>query len=427
MIVLSKNSSVAIPKPKVGILSLGCPRNLVDSESILSGLSRKGYRVVDMEDAAIGIVNTCAFIDDAKRESIDSILDMLALKKKGRLKKVIVYGCLSQRYKEELARRLPEVDAFIGRISPEPGADCVLLTPAHYRYLKICEGCINNCSFCVIPRIKGKFTSVGMESLAARVRQLDSLGVRELNIVGQDITGYGLDLYGEYRLCALLKKIIRHNKNIGWFRLLYLYPSRITEELVDLIKDEGRLCKYIDMPIQHINERILKLMGRLTSKKEIIKTIEMIRKKIPRVTLRTSVIAGFPSETESEFKELVDFIREYKFERLGAFVYSAEETTPAQALPGQLPHRIKSQRFDGIMKVQQDVSSEINRRYLGCTLEVIIDEEERDGYLGRTQSDAPEVDGLVYVSSERKLKAGEFVKVAINDTLEYDLVGRVAE
>ncbi|MBU1906098.1 MAG: MiaB/RimO family radical SAM methylthiotransferase [Candidatus Omnitrophica bacterium] len=412
---------------KVGILSLGCPRNLVDSESILGRINAKGYPVVDMNKADIGIINTCAFIEDAKKESIDAILDLLELKKEGRLERVIVYGCLSQRYKEQLNREFPEVDAFVGRVSLNHETRRYPLTPAHFAYLKICESCVNNCSFCIIPKIKGRFQSLDMDSVLRKVEGFNKQGVSELNIIGQDITGFGMDLYKRPRLSWLLREILKKATDIDWIRLLYLYPNRISEELLELISSEKKFCKYIDLPIQHINQRILSLMNRDTTKEETIKLIAKIRKIIPGVVLRTSIIAGFPSETEKEFKELLRFLKEVRFERLGAFIYSREENTPAYGFQGQIPEKIKIERFDAIMSLQREVSSEVNSRMIGQIIDVLIDEEENGSYLGRSQYDAPEVDGLVYVRSKQKLKAGDFVKVKINDTLEYDLIGEVVK
>jgi len=411
-------------KQSIGILSLGCPRNLVDSENILGRLKKQGHSIVDITKARVGIVNTCAFIEDAKKESIDAILDLIDLKKKGLLKKIIVYGCLAQRYKGALKKQLPEVDAFVGRVSLNHSVDYCRITPKHYGYLKICEGCVNNCSFCAIPGIKGRFTSIPQEAAVARAQQLDKEGVSELNIIGQDISGYGLDLYKDLTLSKLLKSIIRNTRNIQWLRLLYLYPSRCSDELIRLIADEPRICKYIDLPIQHINSRILKLMRRNTDRKSIIKVIEKIRNVIPQVALRTSVIVGFPTETEAEFKELLNFVGEVKFERLGAFIYSREEGTPAYNFKGQIPKPLKIERFNELMQMQKDVSEEVNKKFLGKVLDVLIDEKEEGRYLGRTQYDAPEVDGLVYVnSSKAELAQGDLIKVKITDTMEYDLAG----
>jgi len=429
-------------RDKIGILSLGCPRNLVDSESILGGLSLKGYPIVDIDKADAAIVNTCCFIEDAKIESIDAILDLIDLKRKGKLKKIIVYGCLAQRYKDKLHKELPEVDAFVGKISLNHNLATFPLTPKHYAYVKICEGCINNCSYCIIPKIKGRFTSLDIDSILAKIERFDKNKVSEVNIIGQDITGYGLDLYRSPRLPGLLKKIIKKSPNIGWLRLLYLYPSRISDELLDLIKNEPKLCKYIDLPLQHINDRILNLMHRQTTKQDILRLIDKIRKKIPCIAIRTSVIVGFPSETEKDFKELLDFIEDVKFERLGAFIYSQEEGTQAYNFKNQIPDKIKRERFNTLMMQQQKISQDVNKNFLGKIVDVLIDEKEEDFYpalsnieaslcsrkggvyLGRSQYDAPEVDGQIYVDSKKALNAGDFVKVEITDTLEYDLVGK---
>ena len=410
-------------KPKIGILSLGCPRNLVDSEGILGRLSLKGYKIAEIQKADIALINTCAFIEEAKQESVDAILDLIQLKKEGKLKKIIVYGCLAQRYKDLLRKELVEVDAFVGKVSLNHETKRFPITPKHFAYLKICEGCVNNCSFCVIPKIKGKFVSLDKASVLKKVKGLDKEKISELNIVGQDITGYGLDLYGRQELAALIRQVLKSCKNIGWVRLLYLYPGRISDELLSLIKDNPKICKYIDLPVQHINDRILKLMNRRSSKKEIMGLIRKIRKAVPGVALRTSIIAGFPTETDKEFKELLKFLEDARFERLGAFVYSREEDTAAYDLKKQIPQDVKSARFNAIMSLQQGISEEINRNLLDTTLDVLIDEKSEDHYLGRTQYDAPEVDGVVYVNSLKLLKPGDFVKVKVTDTLEYDLVG----
>jgi ribosomal protein S12 methylthiotransferase len=409
---------------KIGILSLGCPRNLVDSESILGRLRLKGYEVVEMEEADIGIVNTCAFIEDAKTESVDAIMDLIDLKKKGKLKKIIVYGCLAGRYKEKLAAELPEIDAFIGVPSLNHGLERYPITPKHYAYLKICEGCINRCSYCIIPKIKPNFRSLEMNSVLKRLEAFNQDKISELNIVGQDITGYGKDLYGVYRLPELLKKIVNKANNIGWIRLLYLYPGRVSDELLRLIADSPAVCKYIDLPLQHINSRILKLMHRGVLKEDILRLIEKARKKIPDVAIRTSLIVGFPSETEKEFAELSKFVDKVKFERLGVFIYSREEGTSAFNLKKQISQKIKAERFNVLMSRQQIISQEINQKFLGKTIDVLIDEKEEGGtYLGRSQYDAPEVDGQVFVKSKRLLKPGDFIQARITDTLEYDLVG----
>ncbi|MFA5155840.1 MAG: 30S ribosomal protein S12 methylthiotransferase RimO [Candidatus Omnitrophota bacterium] len=408
---------------KIGILNLGCPRNLVDAENILGRLKRKGYRIVDMEKADVAIVNTCAFIEEAKQESINAILDLAGLKKEGRLKKIIVAGCLSQRYRDELRKELPEVDAFTGAAALNHGLSRFAITPRHYAYLKICESCLNNCSYCVIPKIKGRFSSLDIDAVLKRVEMLRDSGISELNIIGQDITAYGADIYGRKMLPELLRRIVKKAKRIGWIRLLYLYPDSIVNELLEIIAAEPKVCKYIDLPVQHINDRILKLMHRRPAKKDILGLIDKIRKKIPAAAIRTSVIVGFPSETEEEFAGLLEFINDVKFDRLGAFTYSREEGTPAYDFSGQIPEKVKLERFNRIMSAQKLVSEENNRKFLGKTLVCLIDEKAKGHYLARSQYDAPEVDGTVYVKSSRRLKAGEFVKVKITDTLDYDLVG----
>ncbi|MFA5351312.1 MAG: MiaB/RimO family radical SAM methylthiotransferase [Candidatus Omnitrophota bacterium] len=413
-------------KSKVGILSLGCPRNLVDSEDLLGRLNLKGYPVVDINEADIALVNTCAFIDEAKKESVEAILDLVALKKEGKLKKIIVCGCLPARYKDSLRRELPEVDAFIGKLSLSQALKRFPITPGHYAYLKICEGCVNNCSFCIIPKIKGRFVSLGIDAILEEVKRFNSQeGLSELNIIGQDITGYGLDLKGQEDLAGLLLRITRLAKDIPWIRLLYLNPGRLSDRLLKVVRDEPKICKYIDLPIQHINSRILKLMNRKISGQGIKRVIEKVRKTIPGVALRTSVIVGFPGETKKEFRELLDFIKDTRFERLGAFTYSREEGTKAYNFKGQLSAGVKSERLAAVMSSQQEVSRQVNSKFLGKSLTVLVDEEEDGSYLGRTQYDAPEVDGLVYIKSKKKLHPGDFVMAKISDTLEYDLVGEV--
>jgi ribosomal protein S12 methylthiotransferase len=413
---------------KIGILSLGCPRNLVDSENLLGRLKNKGYSVVDIQQADTAIVNTCAFIKDAKTESIEAILDLIKLKKDGSLKRIIVCGCLVQRYKDVLKKELPEIDAFVGTVSLNHTKARFPILPRHYAYLKICESCRSGCSFCVIPGIKGKFSSASIESLLQRVKLLDKSGVKELNIVGQDTSSYGLDLYGSKKLPELLKAILKNSKNISWVRLLYLYPDiRLINQLLDLMQREPKICKYIDLPIQHINGRILKLMRRRTTKSDIIRIIELIRKKIPQAAIRTSLIVGFPSETENEFRELFDFIGEVKFERLGVFSYSREEGTPAYNFKGQIPQKSKQARLSAIMLRQQEISAELNQKMLGRVIDVLVEEREDGVYLGRSSFDAPEVDGLVYIRAKKSLQPGDIVKTKITDTLEYDLIAEVQE
>jgi len=410
-------------KQKIGILSLGCPRNLVDAEMLAGRLKLKKYSIIqDVTQAQVVLVNTCAFIQDAKRESIDAILDLIELKKQGKLKKIIVYGCLAQRYKD-LAKELPEIDAFVGTPGENSGFPRLALTPKHYAYLKICEGCLNRCSYCIIPKIKGKLKSLDPAVIIRKLRGFNRDKISELNIIGQDITGYGMDTSVKSQLAGLLRKIINNTPNVGWIRLLYLNPQRVSSELLELIADSPRVCKYIDLPIQHINNRILAAMNRPITKDEIVALIKKIRKTIPGVYLRTSLIVGFPSETEKEFKELVEFVKDVKFDRLGVFIYSREEGTAAYKFKGQISQRIKQERFDQIMLAQREVASEVNAKFLGRTISVLLEEKQDAGFLGRSQGDAPEVDGLVYVNTKQKLQIGKFIQVKITDTLEYDLVG----
>ena len=412
---------------RVGIVSLGCPRNLVDSQTILSRLKQKGFPIVKLEDADIVFVNTCAFIKEAKEESIQTILELSDLRKKGIIKKLIVCGCLVERYKNKLAKNLDNVDAFVGRLDLDGGFRPVhLLTPKHFAYVKISEGCGNFCSYCVIPKIKGSLNTRPIRSIVEEVKALDKNNIKEINLVGQDITLYGLDIYGRPMLAALAREILKNTRNIKWLRLLYLNPKRIDRELIDLIAKEKRICKYVDMPIQHINDRILKLMHRGITRKEILSLIKKLRKAIRNVYLRTSIIVGFPTETDKEFRELLDFLKDVKFERLGAFIYSREEGTAAYSFKGQVSYLTKKSRLNRIMSLQQENSRQLNESLLGKKLEVMVDEkdyEEDNLYLARLEQDAPEVDGTIYVRSSKKLLPGEFCRIKIIDTLEYDLIG----
>ncbi|MFC1703700.1 30S ribosomal protein S12 methylthiotransferase RimO [Candidatus Omnitrophota bacterium] len=417
----------ALQTGTIGIISLGCPRNLADSERILTRLKAKGFKLVDIKDADTAIINTCSFIKEAKEESIDMILDVIDLKKRGKIKKIIVAGCLPQRYKTELASHLKEVDAFVGRLSLENYLPKKYsLVPKHFSYVKISEGCRNKCTYCVIPSIKGKFVSRSIDSILKEIRFLETQGAKEINVIGQDITSYGSDCDNSAGLTDLLKKIIKTTKKISWIRLLYMHPSHITKDLIELIAKEKKMCKYIDLPLQHINDTILKRMNRKVTKVEVVKLITLVRKAIPGVVLRTSFIVGFPGETEAAFKELLNFMKEVKFERLGAFMYSREEDTPAYSFKNQIPEKIKKQRYEALMLCQQEIATEINRQFLKKELEILIDEKGQGGgvYLGRTQCDAPEVDGIVYVRSKKRLKPGDFVRGKIVDTHEYDLVAQ---
>jgi ribosomal protein S12 methylthiotransferase len=422
---------------KIGILSLGCARNLVDSEVLGGRLKRKGYRLVDLdstgdifsdrtEQAGAVLVNTCAFIKEAQEESVRAILDLIKLKQQGRLKRIIVAGCLGQRYPDELLKQLPEIDAVVGVISLNHTHKHFRLTPCHYAYVKVCEGCINSCSFCVIPKIKSKFSSRSIESIVGEIKGLEERGCQEINLIGQDITTYGWDLYGKFRLTNLVKQILKNSKKINWLRLLYLSPERVNDGLIRLVSSCPRIVKYIDLPLQHINNRILRLMRRNVDTSTIFNLIDKIRKKIPGVAIRSSLIVGFPTETDREFKQLLRFVQRVRFERLGLFMYSREEGTQAFGFPQQVPQRIKEERYNIIMSAQQEIAAQVNQRWQGQTLEVLVEEKQEDGlYIGRSQYDAPEVDGLVYVKTKKELSIGDFQDVKITDTWEYDLLGEL--
>ena len=448
-----KLSNPSAHKAKVGIISLGCPRNLVDSETLLGILKDKGFEISELREADIGIVNTCAFIDEAKQESIEMILEVADLKKSGRLSKLVVAGCLPQRYGKKLLETLPEVDGFIGcgdiekisdllaNLSPKKAVSEIsktpnfiyshshprfAMTPSHYMYVKISEGCKNRCSFCIIPDIKGDYRSRPIESVLAEVEDASRKSrISEINLIGQDTTLYGTDIYGKPKIENLLKRLSAFRGYKRWIRLLYTYPSHIEASLISLFADEESLCKYIDLPVQHISDRILKLMNRQMTKSNIYGLIDKIRKRIPGVTLRSSIIVGFPGETDGEFNELVEFVRDVKFERLGVFTYSREEGTPAYNYKDQISEKIKLERFNTLMALQKGIADSINKSFLGKTIDVLIDEKSEDStdfYIGRPENDAPEVDGEVFVKG-RGLKPGDFVKVKITGTLEYDLIG----
>lgn len=423
---------------KIAILSLGCPKNLVDSEAMLAELIRKGHKIVDdVEKSDIAIVNTCAFIEDAKKESIDAILDLIQLKKEGRIKRLFVAGCLPQRYPKALGKELKEVDEFLGvRDFQETSAEKrFLISPAHYAYIKISEGCDNRCKYCIISKIRGSYRSRTIRAVLGEIKELyNNSGSRlsEVNLISQDLTYYGMDLYGKLSLTKLLErfcedKFVKATKNLRWIRLLYCHPAHFTDELMGIIKDSERICKYIDLPVQHINNKILKQMGRKITKRRILDLISKLRKNIPNIAIRTSLIVGLPGETDKEFRELLEFMKDVKFERLGIFTYSREEGTPAYNFKNQVSDKIKKQRLDAAMKLQQEIAKEVNAAFLGKTLAVLIDEHQSTmyQYIGRTYADAPEVDGQVFVRSKKILKPGDFVDVKITDTLEYDLVGEV--
>lgn len=437
---------------KIALESLGCSKNLVDAEIMMGILNRKGYKLVgDFEDADIILVNTCGFIESAKQESIDTILNLAELKETGNLKLLIVTGCLAQRYSNELQAEIPEIDAIVGTGSYQQIDEIIaglekennivslndiefaynedlpryVTTPEHMAYLKIGEGCDNHCTYCIIPKLRGKYRSRKMEDIVREAKDLASKGVKELVVIAQDTTKYGFDLYGEVKLPQLLEELAQI-EGIKWIRIMYSYPESITEELVKVIKKYDNICNYFDMPIQHASNKVLKLMNRHTTKEDIKSKVDMIRSYIPDATLRTTIIVGFPGETEEDFKELVEFAKEVKFDRLGAFAYSREEDTAADKLPNHLEEEVKLRRRDELMLVQQEISQDLNSKKVNNEYEVLIEEQIEDKvYIARTQGDAEEIDSIVYVKSENQLEPGDFVKVKINNALEYDLMGDV--
>ncbi|HSQ87918.1 30S ribosomal protein S12 methylthiotransferase RimO [Romboutsia sp.] len=439
---------------KIALESLGCSKNLVDAEIMMGILNKKGYKLVgEFSEADIIIVNTCGFIESAKQESIDTILDLAEYKTTGNLKILIVTGCLAQRYAEELKAEIPEIDAIVGTGSYQNIDDIInglkeekhivslndiefayneelpryISTPSHMAYLKIGEGCDNHCTYCIIPKLRGKYRSRKMEDIIKEARDLATRGVKEVVVIAQDTTKYGCDLYGKEMLPELLEELA-NIEGLKWIRIMYSYPESITEELVKVIKKYDNICNYFDMPIQHASNRILKLMNRRTTKEDILSKIEMIRKYIPDATIRTTIIVGFPGETEEDFKEVVEFAKKVKFDRLGAFAYSREEDTAADKLPNHLQEEAKVERRDALMLVQQSISEELNANKVGNVYEVLIEEQIEDNvYTGRTQGDAEEIDSIVYVKSKNQLNAGDFVTVKINNALEYDLMGDVVD
>ncbi len=424
---------------KVNLVSLGCSKNLVDSEILLRQFQANGLEITENSKRADYIViNTCGFINDAKDESIQAILEAIDLKKSGRIKKVVVMGCLSERYKSELAEEIPEVDAYFGvtdyrGVLNELGLDLkkellgerLITTPKHFAYLKISEGCDNPCSFCAIPLIRGKHISKPIEEIIQEANYLSQQGTKELILIAQDSTYYGLDIYGRRELAKLLKELSKVD-GIEWIRLLYAFPSKFPEDILDVIAEEEKICKYIDIPFQHISDKILKSMQRGISKRRTYELIELIRKKIPNVAIRTTLIVGYPQETETEFRELIDFVKEIQFDRLGVFTYSQEESTQAFELGDPIPQEEKENRKKYVLSIQQEISYQKNQEKIGQRLKVIIDERiEKNTYLGRTQWDTPEVDNSVIVNSLKRLEPGEFYSVEIDDALEFDLVGQV--
>lgn len=445
--------AVKMKNKKILFISLGCDKNLVDSEVMLGILADRGFEMTDTEDDAdIIIINTCCFINDAKEESINTILEMAEYKKTGPCKALIVTGCLAQRYKQEIVDEIPEVDAVIGtskydeifdavdqalkgshfldvddldRLPSVPGKR-ILTTGGHYAHLKIAEGCDKHCTYCIIPKIRGNYRSVPMEQLLAEAASLAEQGVKELILVAQETTLYGVDLYGKKSLHILLKELAKI-KGIRWIRILYCYPEEIYPELIETIKNEKKVCHYLDMPIQHASDAILKRMGRRTTKAQLKETVSLLRKEIPDIVLRTTLIAGFPGETQEQHEELMEFVDEMEFERLGVFAYSPEENTPAASMPDQIPEEIKEERRDAILELQQEIAFDKAADMVGRTLYAMIEGKVADepAYVARTYADSPDIDGYVFVNTGEVLMSGDFVKVKITGSAEYDLIGEL--
>ena len=437
--VLEQNQSKGSMRECVGIISLGCSRNTVDSEKILTDLKRRGALICSSDKASTVLLNTCAFTKEAKQESIDVLLDLVDLKKRGQIKRIIVYGCLVERYRRELKENFKEVDGFFGIADFKKNFDAAArLTPRHTAYLKIVEGCANLCSYCAIPGIKGPLISRKEPSVLREVEFLEKNGVQELNIIGQDISLYGQEedvsqlkglKFSKHcdPLVALLKKILKGSA-IPWIRLLYLHPLRVSQELLELMAQKERICPYLDVPLQHINDRILKLMSRNTEKKSIVSLIGRIRHLLPQAALRTTFIVGFPSETKKEFQELCDFVQTTRFDRLGALKFSREEDTRAYFLKKQQSERTKQIRYEALMALQKDACARLLKKEIGRILEVMVDEDRMraDGvYIGRTKKDAADVDGVVFLKSKRSLACGSIVRARITDSYEYDLAAEV--
>ena len=438
---------------KILFVSLGCDKNLVDSEKMLGMLQEKGYTFTDDEaEADVVVVNTCCFIGDAKEESINTLLQMGELKDSGQVKALIAAGCLAQRYREEIQKEIPQVDAIIGttaideivaaleeilagqkqnhyediNAAPVTETNRVVTTGGHFAYLKIAEGCDKHCTYCIIPKVRGNYRSVPMESLLKEARELADKGVRELILVAQETTLYGVDLYGKKELPRLIHELAQI-PGIYWIRILYCYPEEITDELIQVIKEEPKICHYLDLPIQHASDGILKRMGRRTSRAQLIETIEKLRREIPDIALRTTLITGFPGETQEQHEELMDFVDQMEFDRLGVFTYSPEEDTPAASMPDQIPEEVKEERQAELMELQQDIVFDQAEDRIGEELLVMIEGKVADenAYVGRTYRDAPNVDGLIFVNTSEELMSGDFARVKVTGSADYDLIGEL--
>lgn len=440
---------------KIFCVSLGCDKNLVDTEMMLGLLNKDGYTFTDDEhEADVVVVNTCCFIGDAKEESVNTILEMAELKKEGRCKALIVTGCMAQRYKQEILNEIPEVDGILGTSTydeisnvlkkvlggsrescfhdlnalPNVEVPRVVTTGGYYAFLKIAEGCDKRCTYCIIPDLRGSYRSVPMERLIEEAKQLASQGVKELILVAQETTLYGIDLYKKKSLPKLLHELCKI-PGIQWIRIQYCYPEEITQELIETIREEEKVCNYLDIPIQHASDRILKRMGRRTNQKQLREMIASLRSQIPDIALRTTLISGFPGETEEDQEEVMRFVDEMEFERLGVFAYSQEEDTPAAEFPDQVPQELKEERRDEIMELQQEISYEKSQSMIGKVLEVMIEGKVADenAYVGRTYMDAPGVDGLIFINTDLDLMSGDFVRAKVTGALEYDLIGEICD
>ncbi len=436
-------------------ISLGCDKNLVDSEMMLGLLAQRGYEFTDDETQAdIAVVNTCCFINDAKQESIDMILDMAELRKNGAISALFVTGCLAQRYQEEIQKEIPEVDVIIGVTAIDEIVDAldaffagrkenhyksllekpltdvkrIVTTGGHYAYLKIAEGCDKHCTYCIIPKVRGSYRSVPMESLLKEAEALAFDGVKELIIVAQDTTVYGVDLYGRKMLPDLLKELCKI-ENIRWIRILYCYPEEIDDKLIRVIKEEPKICHYLDLPIQHGCDTILKRMGRRTNRNELTAIIGKLRKEIPDICIRTTLITGFPGETDEEHETLLEFVDQMEFDRLGVFTYSQEEDTPAALMPGQIPEEVKEERFAQLMELQQEIAFEAASSMEGRSVEAMIEGKiaDEEAYVARTYKDAPGVDGFLFVNTKRELMSGDLIRCRITGSHEYDLIGELED
>lgn len=438
---------------KILFISLGCDKNLVDTEMMLGMLVQKGYTITDDEkEADVVVVNTCCFINDAKQESINTLLEMAELKKSGSIKALVAAGCLAQRYSDEIQTEIPEVDIIVGTTAIDKITDAIaealsgsakkhiedinkkpvydkkriVTTGGHFAYLKIAEGCDKHCSYCIIPKVRGNYRSIPMESLVAEARELAAFSAKELILVAQETTLYGVDLYGEKSLPKLLHRLCEI-EGLYWIRILYCYPEEITDELINTIKTEKKICHYLDIPIQHASDSILKRMGRRTTRQELADIVAKLRVEIPDICLRTTLITGFPGETQDEHEELIDFIDEMEFDRLGVFLYSPEENTPAASFDGQIDEEIKLERQADLMELQQEIAFEKAQDMVGKRLTVMVEGKvpDENAYVARSYKDAPNVDGYVFIQTSQELMTGDFVHVKITGSYEYDLIGEI--